>query len=345
MSSLARASRRLFARTNPGNPFMTRLNFARRNARSGILNAMRSRTLSLSRRRNTSSGRGVTTQFDRSLIYRKRRMPRRRRRRWRKFIRRINTVSEKDLGSRTVVRNNLVSSNITMVTTAAQEQGRLIVALYPGVSTIDHMNDVGEMATDTDLGLNGKALFHSGILDMTVRNISEHNPLQVTALNPSITLEIDVYEISVGTDLGQTGKAISLDTVFTEFQGDTGTIPGHTVGLASVNRGFTPWDMPSALSEYRLRIWKKTKYFLSENQTFTYQFRDPRRHVLDKQIMTSPGDNVRGLTKYFVMIFKPTPGYNYSDTLPDQYGISVGVTRKYFYKINESNQDFDAYQT
>jgi len=295
-------------------------------------------------RRSTRGGNGVTTQFDRARIYRKRRMPRFRRRRWRRFNRRVDAVSEKDLGSRTAVFNQLTNATHPMDTTGSGQHGVQIFTLY-GLANAGFVfnNDVNEMSQDTDLGTTGKAIFKSAVLDMTMRNISAHGD---TADNPLITLEVDVYELSCRTDLAQTGKAATLAAAFTEGATDTATIPGQATALSSASRGWTPWDFPSALSEYRIKIWKKTKYFISENQTFTYQVRDPRRHVLDKQRMLNPGENLPGVTRFIMFIYKPVPGYNYiAAPNNDTYGISFGVTRKYLYKIADKTQDYDMYNT
>jgi len=299
----------------------------------------RSITGTMTKKRQTS-GLGVTQQHDRRMVYRKRRMPRRFKRRWRNFSKKVLAVSEKDLGSRTVVRNDLINISVNMAAAAATQHTRSVVGLYGCSSGSSYMNDINEISQDTDLGTTGKAIFKSAILDLTFRNISSRG---ATSVNPSITLEVDLYEITLSVELGQVGRASNLIGVFNEAAGDTNTIPGQLTGLASTDRGWSPWDYPSALSEYRIKIWKKTKYFLGENQTFTYQFRDPRRHMVDKQRMSSPGENLPGLTRYILLIFKPTPGYTYDGI--DNYGLSIGDTRKYMYKIVQSTQDYDMYNT
>lgn len=318
---------------------MTLWNNRQRLARNARFAFNRSFTGTRTRRRQTS-GNGVTNQYDRRMIYRKRRMPRRRRSRWRRWKSKVHAVSEKDYGSRTVVRNNLISTNVLMNAAAENQHTRSVVGLYSCTAGVAYMNDMNEISQDTDLGTTGKAIFKSGVLDLTFRNISTRGDLTV---NPSITLEVDVYEISIGVELGQFGRAFTLVGVFTEGAGDTSIIPGQATGLLSTDRGWTPWDFPSAISEYRLKIWKKTKYFLGENQTFTYQFRDPKRHVVDRQRMTSPGENLPGLTRYILIIYKPTPGYTYDGV--DSYGLAIGNTRKYLYKILQNTQDYDMYNT
>ena len=65
-------------------------------------------------KKRQTSGLGVTQQHDRRMVYRKRRMSRRLKRRWRNFSRKVLSVSEKDLGSRTVVRNDLINITVNM---------------------------------------------------------------------------------------------------------------------------------------------------------------------------------------------------------------------------------------
>lgn len=296
------------------------------------------------RGRNVKSGQGITNQFDRSRIYTKRRMPRYRRRRWRKFNNRVHAVSEKDLGSRTVVRNTLVSGTHPMDPTGANEQAVNFLTLY-GLKNagVVYNNDINEMSQDTDLNPTGKAIFKSAVLDCTFRNTSTRTE---DSTNLPITLEVDVYEMSCGVALGQTGKAAQFIDMFGEGATETQVIPGQTTQIVLNGRGVTPWDLPSTLSEYKVKIWKKTKYFLGENQTFTYQLRDPKRHVLDYQTMTGPGDNLPYVTKILMYIYRPCPGYSYvASPNNDNYGLAVGVTRKYLYKISDKTNDYDMYNT
>lgn len=322
--------------------FMQYMQGARNNMRQFLFQKNRMKYGMSQRRRRGTSGQGITNQYDRSRIYRKRRMPRFRRRRWRRFNRRVNAVSEKDLGSRTVVRNSGHQGNHPMDPTGEGQHATFYFTLY-GLqnATYAFNNDLNEISGDTDLGSTGKAIFKSAVLDLTFRNTSVRT---AESENPPITLEVDVYEISVGVLLSQTGKASTLAGIFSEGASDTATIPGGIQGITINQRGVTPWDLPSILSEYRVKIWKKTKYFLGENQTFTYQVRDPKRHVLDQQTINGPGENLPYVTRYLYYIYKPCPGYQYvAAPNNDVYSISVGATRKYLYKIMDKTQDYDMY--
>lgn len=296
-------------------------------------------------RRNVKSGAGITTQYDRRLIYRKRYMPRGKKRRWKAFTRKVNAVAERDLGSRTVVRNNQINSDFVMNQANTIGQGTTYMTLYSNNGILEINNDMRTLRGDTDLGTTGKMIVKSGVLDMTVTNNSERDG---DSNNRSIRLEVDVYEMTSGVwwaNSGTGATATTLDGVWTEGSTETATIPGGTSGLTITRRGATPFDLPSALSEYKLKILKKTKYFINEGDTFTYQIRDPKRYVFDRQSLNRDGENIPYKTRFLFFVWRPVPGYEYTDVGPDTARLTIGVTRKYMYKINANNQDFDRYNS
>jgi len=155
-------------------------------------------------------GAGVTTQHDVRKVYRKKTMPRYKKRRWIKFTRRVHAVAEKDMGTRTVVFNSTYASfNVT-----ATQHGTAWAAIYPAhtdTSTIplfdlngmlDDLNVISQIenplsstaALGETVSASTKFLFHSAVLDLTVRNISTFQLDGVANLAPDAKLEIDVYE-------------------------------------------------------------------------------------------------------------------------------------------------------
>ena len=95
-----------------GGPSMLYYAFRNRNrsARSARFALSRSRTNTRTGNK-MRSGVGVTTQHDARLIYRKKRMPRRLRKRWKRFKNKVLAVSEKDLGTQQVVINGSTGSS------------------------------------------------------------------------------------------------------------------------------------------------------------------------------------------------------------------------------------------
>lgn len=308
------------------------------------------------RRPRLSTGQGVTEQYDAKLVYRKNRMPRGRRRRWRSFSRKVLAVSEKDLGTQTVLFNLPVQA----VNTTDGNQLLFNCALYPMDSNISYWNDMDQIgtwnanaATSTATGLaigpSSKVIFKSAVLDMTVRNGSTFTAsVGEPQLDPTAKLEVDVYEITIGRS---DEEGIVYDTLLSLFAQNIGrTEPIGGGGTSEINlttRGATPFELTYALSNFGIKVWKKTKYQLSNNEVFTYQMRDPRRHVLLQRELTSfEGPSKRGLTRCLLVIARMAPGLTVGPTSTVntyQEVLEIGLTRKYTYKIENYTEDRTAY--
>lgn len=300
------------------------------------------------------SGMGVTVQHDARQIYQRTRMPRRRRKQWKGFVRKVNAVSERSLGSRSVVFNT--AQTFQNLTTGSQGLG--YCALYSGRSSGDSfMNDLVNLssyenignptaAAGITIGDTTKWLFQSAILDVTFRNTSGvlSSSGTVITLDSIAKLEVDVYEIISSrewTDNG--GDKFDVTSTLTYGASITPTIGNSGTALTLALRGVTPWEIPAALSYYRLKILKKTKYFVNNGDTFTYQVRDPKRHVLLQERMEQLATgNVPRLSRHILVIFKMVPGITVGGSDGNYVErISLGITRKYFYKIEGANEDRD----
>lgn len=113
-------------------------------------------------------------------------------------------------------------------------------------------------------------------------------------------------------------------------------------------RGVTPFDQTQALSQWGIKIWKKTKYMLFNGESATYQFRDPRRHVIQKKTMDETlGTNLPGCTKWILFIVKPAAGYatfpEYDAYVAAVANLTVGCTRKYMLKVNQGATKIGSY--
>lgn len=319
------------------------------NNRAGLRNAIVSRFRSSFGRNKkmAMSGIGVTSQYDRKQVYRKKSMPRYKRKAWRRFKNKVLAVSTKQLGSNTIVRNNLVQSTMNLVTGNDRIQNSIQLALYPVRSTDPLLDDLNQIMSDTRLNTTSKVMFCSGILDLTIRvqSLFAGGASVSPNGNPTFSVELDIYEISMRGATGQSGEATDLASAFNIAHTDTGTIPGFPSGLTRDSRGWTPWDGTSALSQHKIKIWKKTKYFLSSEQTATYQIRDPKTHFFTKDSVPGASSaNWPGVTRWLYIIWNPVPGYNYvASPNNDNVRVNIGVTRKYLYKLNEDDTDYDAF--
>lgn len=312
------------------------------------------RSQTLTRRRNPTNGIGITTQHDERRIYRKKSMPRRFRKRWKRFKNKVLAVSEKDLGTRTVVFNK----NYNFNNSTSGQHIVSNVALYPAVSASSSLNDMQNLLA-TEVGTwttaSGEAvysaskyIFKSAILDITFRNSSTFTADGTNfSADSRAKLETDIYEILVGhTGSDTSGVYSDLVAMLNAGAGDTLNIGGAGTGVALNLRGVTPWDIPAALSRFKIKILKKTKFMTPNGDTFTYQVRDPRRHVANEIKMNFNGVNMIGWTRWILFISKIVPGLTVGTTANTfQESLDVGLTRKYFYKIEGVSEDRDRYIT
>lgn len=306
----------------------------------------------LRRKKRGTSGRGLTFEHDRQAIYKKRSMPYRKKRRWKAFTRKVAAVAEKEMGTRMVLFNKSLQFENSTNTL----QGVFGLTLYGLQSTnsnetwYNDLNYMGNLENDGNptaiagdrVADNAKMMFQSAVLDITLRNVSTSDG----ALDPECTLETDVYELSMRKDaeLGGTpyGEIKSLMNGATTqgIYDQNATAQGFRISVDQ--RGCTPFETNKVMSQYGLKIWKKTKFFLRNGQTLTYQVRDPRRHVAyrNKIVQTLQGFNKPGWTKIILIIYKSVPGLTIGTQAGDtQEKIHVGITRKYMYKVEGLSED------
>lgn len=311
------------------------------------------RSQTLQRRRRPTSGIGITTQHDERRIYRRKSMPRRQRKKWKSFKNKVLAVSEKDLGTRTVVFNATYS--IGNNTGGNHTIGEF--ALYPIQSSAPQLNDMNNI-TGTESGVwtaasggvvdsTSKFIFKSAIMDMTFRNTSTiFKTLEGSVPDSRAKLETDIYEIISDYPFDDSsGTYPGLGATLTAGATDTLNIGGAGTGIVLTQRGVTPWDFPAALSRFKIKILKKTKYMTPNGDTFTYQIRDPKRRVSNKVSLTlGQGPNKRGWTRWILILSKLVPGLTLGTADGTfQENLTIGVTRKYFYKVEGQSEDRDRY--
>jgi len=306
----------------------------------------------------TRSGAGVTVQHDARRIYQKKRMPRFRRKRWKAFSRKVAAVGERDLGSRSVVFNRTQQ----FFNQTTDNHNLAYIALYSAFGVDSWMADINNLsglenpgnptaAAGTTVQDTTKWIFKSAILDITVRNtsgiitvVSVGNAAPTYVLDSTAKLEVDVYELISGREWSTIdGTQSDITSIFSKGSSSTLNIGGAGTGIDLSFRGVTPWDLPYALSYWRLKILRKTKYFVNNGDTFTYQVRDPKRRVITQERMEkTAGGNKPGWTRHIMIISKLVPG-NTVGPLVGNYveSMHIGMTRKYFYKIEGASEDRD----
>lgn len=325
-------------------------------AASRIGRAARSKLMTMRRKKSQTSGLGITTQHDQRRVYSKKYMPRSKRNAWKGFIRKVNAVSEKELGSRQVVFNKTVTFSNNDAANHAVQAFYLYSQKSNTYTFANDLQTISKMENESDpTAINGptvydstKFLFQSAILDITFRN-SSYRVGASTTYDGALKLEVDVYECSVGKATEETGSTLGdfLNLLNdnggrTDLIGPAGTINGVTKNeIGFQKRGVTPWELSYVLSRWRIKVLKKTKYMVPNGDTFTYQVRDPRRYTFTNRDMDfADGFNRVGVTRVIYVVAKLVPGITVGSATGEAVEqMDVGVTRKYFYKVEGITDD------
>lgn len=323
---------------------------ARQLARRTNIRLARGRTRVLYKRKYSRTTPGILggTNADNRLIYRKKSMPRKKKRRWRAFVKKINFIEEKELGTRTVLFNDQIN---VANGGATGTQGCLSLAQYPcNNDQKGWLNDLAAIgglentanptaAAGGTINENTKIMFHSAIMDVTIRNVSTVNNGTSDVAAPEAALELDVYEIIMRKETSNNAQNFySLSALLNTY--DEPEIGGTGTGISIQDRGATPFEFGSAIGRWGLKILKKTKYFIPNGQTITFQNRDPKRRVCRYGDLTkTEGFNMSGWTRHYYLIWKLVPGLTQGTTATTyKASIAVGSTRKYMYKVEGFNE-------
>lgn len=178
------------------------------------------------------------------------------------------------------------------------------------------MGDLGDIFTQ-DGELDGILHFGSAVMDLTFTNSGGQ------------TMELDCYDMVVRK---QTSRPHFNDD-HDQAQSNT-TVIGTQRPLNLITRGVTPFDM-TELTKMGFKILTKKKFLLSANQACTYQLRDPRNRKVDGSLWKgiSPSWTKPGFTRFILAIGKNV------NPIQSPPSLTYGVTRKYMYKVLESNED------
>lgn len=297
----------------------------------------------------------VTQQHDIKRQYTKKKRPKRQRKIWKKFVKKVQAVNLKDQGLVTVLFN----SSYTSTDVGAGSQTFLELHLYglrSGAAGVCGVNDLATLvSSDLNLtsfkaplagGIGGNVIvqgyqpegpggysknqpiekirFESAIMDATIYNASTN------------VMEVDIYTIVYSKNLK--GNFSSLSNVF-QYALDNNQIPtqanpadgviNNNTALSIATRGCTPFELGAAISIGNIKILKKEKVLLQAGQAFTQQHRDPKNRKFDpKMFYTSSANNYKipgmTVTKLFI-------GKNVDPNSSTPPLLRAGCTRVYKY--------------
>lgn len=293
-------------------------------------------------RRLNAAGKGVTANFDAKTVYRRKRMPKRKRKIWKKFVRKVKAAIS-DRGTCQFVMNGSNSYLVDAATAGINRQMVQCVHLY-GKNGFGHNADeigasdlqqiTADLLASSDPGVDDTTKFQvkSAVLDVTVTNET------LPGATYEGSLEVDVYHIVYPGK--KQNVAVGLKPVFQLAYNETEII---TVGGARVeieDRGATPFNLGQAMSLTGLKIVNKKKYFLGKGQSFTYQIRDPKNRIANiAEINDKQTFYKNGWTQTLMIIAKPLASVAVEDT----FSLLTGATRTFNVDFEGLNEDKSKY--
>lgn len=284
------------------------------------------------------SGGGVTSQYNRTKVYQKKFMPKRKKVRWRKFAKKVKAVADQERCGRSVVFN---ISNQCITTGTGQAFGSIGLLNVKGTNAASEigMGDLWDLLSgDGDLSAsNSKMLIKSAVLDITFE-------APVSFVAESITynsypLEVDVYEMSPKKRPPFTGMIAAIN----DAASSTPSIGGGYTALTLAARGCTVFQLPQLLSYYT--VMKKTKYTINPGSNFTYQIRDPKNRTVDyNQVVDFTGTHAS--SSYGSRIVLAVAKNTNAGALPTEgIALNYACTRTYFYNFEGCNTYKDGWRS
>ena len=271
---------------------------------------------------------GVTNQYDVKTIYRRKSMPRRQKKQWKRAVRKHTAIQLKSVGTRSCIRNGELTGSQLGSSQYVQN-----IALYGLAGREDDPNSIGfrdiydiasQDTTQQIDEMNEKCIFTSGVMDLTFNNTG------------ATKLEVDIYSIRV-KDIDVQHNLVR--TYEEALAATTNNNAGAAVTLAT--RGWTPFEA-SVASAQGCRVFKKVKHFVGAGEVFTHQIRDPGNYWFNgaklwrPRLVAEENWNFRKATQCLLIIVKNVVGGD-----PEALGEwTIGVTRAYKWKVIEDNKDY-----
>jgi len=154
------------------------------------------------RNSNKKSNTGfITNQYDVKTQYRRRRMPRRKRKAWMRKVRMVNTITNNKLGTQTQMLRSHSTGTIAAGSQTALSGGIFGENGTPAIAGDFGISDLFELnSRSADTGLLNVWNVKAGVLDVEITNIGGDS------LNNSMT--VDCYEIVCRRSLNSQGAAV-----------------------------------------------------------------------------------------------------------------------------------------
>lgn len=284
--------------------------------------------------RGKRSSNSITTHdHDISTTYRYRRMPKFKRRRWRGFVQKVQAARATTAGLRSCGRTAIFA-----LRGLANTQDYSFIGLYSyngGIGAagatgggFDANDDMVRVLTNEDPTIiSHKYMFQSGTMRMSLTSVDD-----TIGPFPAAPVIVHIYSLGLRDDY-YTGTITGINPVVQYIAGYT---DAGQIGLASkISAGqliSTPFNNPNFLRLYK--VYKVQKVQLEPNEVFTWEFRDPKNHIINGTDVRDYGAK-RGITKYWFFTVSGAPAST-GQTYP--FRVQAVVTKNYNYYELENNQ-------
>lgn len=272
------------------------------------------------------SERATTVQHDVTTQYVRKNMPKKKKKAWVKFVKKVNAVDDGLVGLKTVILNDEINPTLA-AGSAGQSFG--VIHLYGrcGTNTTSENGaaDLYEIfSKDPEMKQSaapyfpiiGKVKFRSAVIDFTMTNLGTR------------TMEVDVYKIVYRAN---EKPYASFFAAHQDYNLTSASVDG-TSNIINLNtRGATPFGVGGLMSLLKSKVVWKKKFLISIGQSAVFQHRDARNKWISVKDMQNLDQDFtyKGLTVTYLFVYK-CPEVDEFDTQK----LRVGATRSYTYKID-----------
>lgn len=240
----------------------------------------------------------VTSQHEYTTVYKKRRMPARKRKAWKTFVRKTQAVNLKEAPLRTFVyaeNNNIYAGNNLCGYFAVNlygDSGPQRVLGGVAASGRGGMNQMNTLLSNV-YGANAGARrirMESACMELTLKNV-----------NTTAVAIVEMYYFKARKML----ESDSVTSMSVESYYEDGFLTSeqgyNLTGIGATTHGTTPFNSP--LFTRHFKITKKVRVQLGGGEVASFQIRDPRNHLIQTSDVFRYAANPRRFQGIFLQIY------------------------------------------
>lgn len=288
---------------------------------------------------------GVTNQHDEKMIYRKKRMPKGKRKAWKKFTKKVKAVEIKDRGLQVIMYEGTKSVTATggsanwLAAHFYGEGAGLTSAKEVGLSDLQqlgkHANLVNEKYTNANIGGN------NNFRTLDTSNVARRNDIRMQSAQIDVTLTntgtnavcVVIYHLWYVSDTDVYGidnaLAASQESPIQLTNGFNSTLPDLTA-VAPSQYDWKLFNQPGLISKLGCTVRSMKEVYLSPGQYHRMNIRDPRNY----NISIDSVNNQTGVTFHTFSNVKRTESLFFHVKAPGgDSTVSMKATRTYRYTV------------